>query len=64
MRERFASVRTTALNTDASATVRPMTHYVETTAEISTLFDNIAYAKCRLNVKFKGSLINSTNFDP
>ncbi|EDS27420.1 protease m1 zinc metalloprotease [Culex quinquefasciatus] len=45
MRERFAGVRTTALNTDASATVRPMTHYVETTAEISRLFDNIAYAK-------------------
>lgn len=61
MRERFASVRTTALNTDASATVRPMTHYVETTAEISRLFDNIAYAKCRSNSNFNNSLIKITN---
>lgn len=45
MRERFAGVREAALTTDGSATVRPMTHYVETPGEISRLFDNIAYAK-------------------
>lgn len=32
---------------DASATVRPMTYYVESPSAISGLFSNIAYAKCK-----------------
>ncbi|XP_062703238.1 aminopeptidase N-like [Aedes albopictus] len=51
MRDRFASVREGALSTDASATVRPMTHYVETRGEISRLFDNIAYAKGKIKAR-------------
>ncbi|XP_062537673.1 aminopeptidase N-like [Armigeres subalbatus] len=45
MRDRFASQRESALSADASETVRPMTYYVETTTEISRLFDTVAYAK-------------------
>uniref|UniRef100_A0A1Q3FKH7 Aminopeptidase n=1 Tax=Culex tarsalis TaxID=7177 RepID=A0A1Q3FKH7_CULTA len=62
MRERFASVRTAALNTDASATVRPMTHYVETTAEISRLFDNIAYAKSASVLRMFNYALTETTF--
>ncbi|XP_058836987.1 uncharacterized protein LOC131693292 [Topomyia yanbarensis] len=34
-----------ALQIDGSATIRPMTHYVETVPEIDRLFDTIAYDK-------------------
>lgn len=50
MRDRFASQRESALTADASETVRPMTYYVETPAEISRLFDTVAYAKCEFLV--------------
>ncbi|XP_053685986.1 aminopeptidase N-like, partial [Sabethes cyaneus] len=55
MRERFASVRENALRTDASATVRPMTHWVETPGDITRLFDGIAYAK-------SGSVLRMFNY--
>ncbi|XP_055532864.1 aminopeptidase N-like [Wyeomyia smithii] len=55
MRERFASVRENALSTDASASVRPMTHYVETPSAINGLFDGIAYAK-------SGSVLRMFNY--
>ncbi|XP_055597317.1 aminopeptidase N-like [Uranotaenia lowii] len=45
-KDRFPAVALqTALNADGSATVRPMTHYVETVPEIDRLFDRIAYDK-------------------
>lgn len=62
MRDRFASVREGALNTDASATVRPMTHYVETPAEISRLFDNIAYAKAASVLRMLNYAITEPTF--
>lgn len=35
----------TVLDVDASATIRPMTHYVESPERISELFDRVAYDK-------------------
>ncbi|XP_058449738.1 aminopeptidase N-like [Malaya genurostris] len=46
IKNRFSdSVLQAALLTDGSATVRPMTHYVETVPEIERLFDRVAYDK-------------------
>jgi aminopeptidase N len=36
-----------ALETDASETIRPMTHYVEEPQLVKDLFDDIAYSKCK-----------------
>lgn len=62
MRDRFASVRESALNLDASATVRPMTYYVETPGEISRLFDNIAYAKSASVLRMMNYAITEPTF--
>ncbi|XP_062540207.1 aminopeptidase N-like [Armigeres subalbatus] len=46
IKQRFTSgALQTALQSDGSATIRPMTHYVETVPEIDRLFDRIAYEK-------------------
>lgn len=46
IKQRFSSsALQSALQADASATVRSMTHYVETVPEIDRLFDRIAYEK-------------------
>ncbi|XP_073817391.1 aminopeptidase N-like [Musca autumnalis] len=43
-----------ALNSDASDNPRPMTNYVQTPAEISSLYDDVSYAKA-------GSVLNMWN---
>lgn len=43
-------------NIDASETIRPMTHYVESPTDIDHLFDAIAYDKCKLLI-----IITETN---
>lgn len=35
--------------TDSNVNIRPMTYYVEAPGRIDALFDNVAYAKCKLN---------------
>ncbi|XP_021711953.1 aminopeptidase N, partial [Aedes aegypti] len=46
IKQRFSSgALQTALSADASATIRSMTHYVETVPETNRLFDRIAYEK-------------------
>lgn len=37
---------------DERETTRPMTHYAESAEGVLALFDNIAYAKCKLNFHF------------
>lgn len=48
IKQRFSSgALQSALQVDGSATIRSMTHYVETVQEIDRLFDRIAYEKCK-----------------
>lgn len=47
-----------AMRRDASPTIRPMTLYVETPSQISSIFDTVAYSKC----KIKFNLFHNLNF--